>query len=167
MSRIQRFSLSFICFIFSLAFIFQVEVPTKAAVYASEYLSSYGGYIEQGTTSTGSLVINFTVAGVEPSDRIGVSQIIIYKANGSRVATIQGSVSNGLLRENALIHMSSYSYNGQPGVSYYAVLTMYAERDGGSDSRTYTTNTCAAPSIQAVPSSAAPWVPVSASKIRL
>ncbi|WP_295766143.1 hypothetical protein [uncultured Oscillibacter sp.] len=38
--------------------------------------------------------------------------------------------------------MGHFTYYGEEDTVYYMVLTMYAERDGGSDSRQYTTNNC-------------------------
>ncbi|WP_155978960.1 hypothetical protein [Oscillibacter sp. 1-3] len=55
-------------------------------------------------------------------------------------------MANGLLREDDAVHLGHYTYYGEPGGKYYAKLTMYAERDGGSDSREYLTTTCTAPS---------------------
>lgn len=118
-----------------------VELPPRA----SDYLSGYGAALYQGTVK-GSVRLEFTVSATEYSDYVGVSELIIYKSDGSRAATITGTVSNGLLREDCKLHMGDYFYYGEPGVSYYAILTMYAERDGGSDSRRYLTHTCTAPS---------------------
>ncbi|WP_295748327.1 hypothetical protein [uncultured Oscillibacter sp.] len=78
---------------------------------------------------------------------MGVKRIEIYKTSGTHVATVRGSTSNGLLREDALGHLSHFTFNATVGETYYAVLTMYAERDGGSDSKTYTTNEYTVPEL--------------------
>lgn len=105
---------------------------------ASLYLQSYGASLS--VDDSGLLNIDYDVVATRISDRVGVSKIVIYKLSGSRVATITGTVENGLLLENDRTHLGNYYYQGEPGVTYFALLTMYAERDGGSDSKSYITN---------------------------
>lgn len=153
MRQAKKFSSMLACFILLIVCFCQVVYATDNQTKASYYLSDYGAQITADSSSyTGTIDIGFDVVATERSDYVGVSELIIYKSNGSRVATITGSTRNGLLRANAVVHAYTYSYNGTPGTSYYAVLTMYAERDGGSDSRTYTTNTCVAPGNPPSPS---------------
>ena len=136
-------------FLFSLVFLIAFVCQTVSAIdlspRASDYLNGYGASFYPGSTK-GSVRVAFTVTATRHSDRVGVSELVIYKSNGSRVATISGTVSNGLMCEDTTFHMGDYTYYGEAGVSYYAKLTIYAERDGGSDSRIYLTNTCTAPS---------------------
>lgn len=143
----------FACLILSIMCFSQVACATENSTRASHYLTSYGATLYADSSNyTGTLNIEFDVVATQRSDYVGVSELIIYKSNGSRVATITGSTRNGLLCADTVAHAYTYSYNGTPGTSYYAVLTMYAERDGGSDSRTYTTNTCVAPGNPPSPS---------------
>ncbi len=145
MHRVKRVALTFTSLIFLVALLCQAVSAIELSPRASLYLNSYGASLYEGS-SRGSVRVEFTVMATEHSDYVGVSQLAIYKSNGTLAATISGTVRNGLLREDALVHMSSYTYYGEPGTSYYAVLTMYAERDGGSDSKSYTTNSVTAPS---------------------
>ena len=50
----------------------------------------------------------------------------------------------GLLCADKKTYAGSYTYYGEENTVYYMVLKMYAERDGGSDYRLYTTNKCRA-----------------------
>lgn len=153
MRQTKKLSFTCLCLALLVISLCQLAYASEISPHASLYLDSYGAYLSADSSSyTGTLNIEFDVVAAQRSDYVGVSELIIYKSNGSRVATIKGSTSNGLLRANALGYMSYYAYNGTPGTSYYAVLTVYAEKDGGSDSRTITTNTCVAPGNPPSPS---------------
>ncbi len=145
MWQVKKSAHVFISLLFLIGSLCQTVSAIELSPRASDYLSNYGAIIYAGSVK-GSVHIEFTVSATEHSDYVGVRELVIYKSNGSRVATITGTVSNGLLREDCVLQMSGYTYYGEPGVSYYAKLTIYAERDGGSDSRIYLTNTCTAPS---------------------
>lgn len=145
MCRAKKLTLMFATLVFLIASLCQSASAIELSPRASLYLDGYGAGIYPGT-SKGSVRIDFTVTATTYSDYVGVSQLIIYKSSGTRVATITGTVANGLLREDDAVHLGHYTYYGEPGGKYYAELTMYAERDGGSDSRQYLTTTCTAPS---------------------
>ena len=145
MCQTKKLTLTFISLIFLFFFFCQSVSAIEMSPRASDYLDGYGASLYPGSTK-GSVRVAFTVTATRHSDRVGVSELVIYKSNGSRVATISGTVSNGLMCEDTTFHMGDYTYYGEAGVSYYAKLTIYAERDGGSDSRIYLTNTCTAPS---------------------
>ncbi|EOS65944.1 hypothetical protein C816_01798 [Oscillibacter sp. 1-3] len=145
MCRAKKLTLMFVTLVFLIASLCQSASAIELSPRASLYLNGYGAGIYPGT-SKGSVRIDFTVTATTYSDYVGVSELIIYKSSGTRVATITGTVANGLLREDDAVHLGHYTYYGEPGGKYYAKLTMYAERDGGSDSREYLTTTCTAPS---------------------
>ena len=146
MCHVKRLILVFTCNVFMTTSFCPTASAIEVSPRASLYLTGYVGSLSQGTKS-GRIRVDFTVIATRISDLVGVSQIAIIEVDSNDcVATIKGSVVNGLLREDASSTMGSYTYYGKPGVTYYAVLTMYAERDGGSDFRMYTTNNCTAPS---------------------
>lgn len=146
MSHAKKLVLVFVSLVFLVSSFCQVASANEASPRASLYLNSYGAALYQGTRS-GRIRVDFTVVATQISDLVGVSQIAIIEVDSNDcVATIKGSVANGLLHENSRGTMGSYTYYGKPGVTYYAVLTMYAEKDGGSDFRMYTTNNITAPS---------------------
>lgn len=145
MRRAKKLTLMFATLVFLIASLCQSASAVELSPRASLYLNGYGAGIYPETTK-GAVRIEFTVTATTYSDYVGVSQLIIYKSSGTRVATITGTVDNGLLREDHIVNLGHYIYYGEPGAKYYAKLTMYAERDGGSDSREYLTTTCTAPS---------------------
>lgn len=111
---------------------------------ASDYLADYGTALFASKTK-GYYDIYFDVTATDTSDSLGVSQVKIYKSDGTYVTTIKGTTENGLVREGSFSHTGVYTRAGVSGNSYYAKVTIFAERGGGSDSRTITTNTVKVP----------------------
>lgn len=112
----------------------------SANTEASDYLAEYGAALVAREES-GRYDIYYDVTAVKRSDSLGVSQVKIYRSDGTYITTIFGSTSNGLIRENSPSHTGTYTYYGVSGNSYYAVVTIFAARGNGSDSRDITTNT--------------------------
>jgi hypothetical protein len=81
-------------------------------------------------------------------DYVGVSYLVVQEYNNgtwTAVASCFGSTANGLLAADTDSHMSSIEYTGgTSGKQYRALVMVYAELDGGSDSRTVTTNSVTA-----------------------
>lgn len=144
MRKIKKIALVFVCLVLMTAAICPTVFAAENSTQASLYLSNYGAVLYTGARGTGTLDIDFNVTATRRSDYVGISKVEFYTSDGTLEATITGTVDNGLLRENATIIAGNYYYTGTIGTSYYAVLTMYAERDGGSDSKLYTTNTVTA-----------------------
>lgn len=114
-----------------------------ANITASDYLVKYAAALIP--TKTGQYDIFFDVSATKTSDSLGVSQIKIYRSDDTYITTIIGSTENGLICEDDYTHMGTYRGYGVSGNYYYAVVTIFAERDGGSDSRDITTNTIRVP----------------------
>lgn len=143
MYRVKKMALVFTSLVLLIASLCQAAAAIEISPRASYYLDGYGASLYQGDAS-GSVRVGFTVSATEEADRVGVSKLSIYKADGTFVASVKGSKVNGLLEENVKTYMGGYTFYGEPNTVYYMVLTMYAEFDGGSDSRQYTTNQCRA-----------------------
>lgn len=111
---------------------------------ASTTLSRYPIAVFEGDNK-GEIKIGYDVMASGIADEVGVSSIKIYKSNGSYVTTITGTTGNGLLRTDASRHSSTYVYEGTSGVTYYAVVTVYAKIGSDSDSKTVTTSSIKAP----------------------
>lgn len=107
---------------------------------ASDYLTEYGAALI-ATQTKGKYDVFFDITATDTSDSLGVSQIKIYKSDGTYVTTIKGTTENGLVREGSCSHTGVYTRYGVSGNSYYAEVTVFAKRGSGSDSRTITTNT--------------------------
>ena len=107
---------------------------------ASPTLSSYGVMLFSGDTK-GEIIVSFDVAASRWADSIGVERIRFYTENGDLVDTVDGTVSNGLIRNDYGIHVGDFDYDLPSGEDYYAEVTVFAEYNGVYDSRTVTTNT--------------------------
>mgnify|MGYP000556496307 CR=1 FL=1 len=117
---------------------------SASTMRASPTLSSYGVVLTKGS-SGGKVIITYDVLANSVAESLGVSSIVIYKSSGDYVTTIYPTTLNGLKTSNAMWHRSSYTYSGTSGVSYYAMVTVFATINGVTDSRTVKTNTVAAP----------------------
>lgn len=141
MYRAKKLAVVFTSLVLLVSFLFQAVSAIEVYPRASLYLDGYGASLYEGD-HTGTVRVEFTVSGTRRSDRVGVSKLSIYKGDGTFVTSVTGSVANGLLGEDLKTYMGHFTYYGEANTVYYMVLTMYAERDGGSDSRQYTTNEC-------------------------
>ncbi|NCB25339.1 MAG: hypothetical protein EOM62_07695 [Bacteroidia bacterium] len=116
------------------------------SIQASDYLDSYGAWSDNGTGSQ--IEICYDVNGTNYMDIIGVSYLVVQEYNSgswTTVASTFGTTANGLLAADTFSHTGSIIYpGGTSGKQYRARVTVYAELDGGSDSRTVTTNTVTA-----------------------
>lgn len=111
---------------------------------ASKTLTSYGVTLAAGKTS-GEIRISYDVCASKIADSVGISTLEIYKSNGIRVSTITGTTRNGLVNNDNSCCMSTYSYTGSSGTSYYVVATVFAEIGDDYDSRVVTTKIVTAP----------------------
>lgn len=114
-------------------------MEADAAVYSSNYFSSYGGFAT--SLGNGKVAFTGTITAVHTMDRLGVTRILIYKADGTYVKTVYGSTSNGLLRDNDAFFAADYIYQGDPNTSYYGIVYFTCRDASGSDSRHVTTDT--------------------------
>ena len=115
--------------------------PRLLANRNSEYIASYSAipYAE----GNGKVTVYFEITGVAKMDLIGSTTISIYE-NGALVQTYSSANNPSMVAINKNFHGSSVTYSGVAGRSYYATVTFYAGRNGGGDSRNYTTITITA-----------------------
>ncbi len=133
-----------LCCLFSMLNTAAVAADEPFAPQASEYLSYYSASLEQGSGAGNINVVYMVFSGRTGLTQIGVSQIKIY-CNGTLIKTIIGTVVNGLMVTNDNSHYGTYVFRGEPGATYYAVVTVKAMDSAGSDNRSITTNTITAP----------------------
>lgn len=136
----------FLPFLLAISCLFSMCIVGVSAIEnrASTTLASYPVTIVKGSRS-GEVKISYDVRASGTADSVGVSSIKIYESDGSYVTTITGSTGNGLIRNGASRHNSSYTYSGTSGVSYYAKVTVFATIGSDYDSKTVTTGTVKAP----------------------
>lgn len=133
MKKVKKALLS----ILAIAFVFNVCFSyANALTKASEYIRSAQVEIFSGS-GRGELDIEFSVRAATNTTKLGVSRIEIYESNGDYVTAVRGSVANGLLSdEGGRYYSNTYTFEeGNPGTSYYAVVTIYAGDEYGSDTQ--------------------------------
>lgn len=134
----------------TMVFIFSVSMMASAfaATYfpnASHYLDYYSATADTG--KSGNVIVNFDVNATRVMDSVGASYIVVQEySNGTwkGVGSYFGSTSNGMLASNTNSTVGSITYTGTSGKQYRALVTVYAGKSAGSDSRTVTTNTVTA-----------------------
>lgn len=123
------------------------SVPTidndkEIIMRASYYLSSYAASC---TKSGNTVSVNYNVTATGIMDYVGAIAVYIYESsNGSNfscVRTLYSANEPYMIKQNSGFHATSVTYNGISGRYYYAVVSFYAEKAGGSDTRSYTTST--------------------------
>ena len=90
----------------------------------------------------GKVSVQYDISGTGVMDEIGVKTITIYE-NGVSVKTFTYTTTPSMMAYNKSSHYGSVSYNGVSGKSYYAIVTFWAGKQGGGDSRTPTHSTLA------------------------
>lgn len=113
---------------------------TRASLYIASYMAKAG--------STGGKAVEtaFSITGTGPMEDIGATDVYLYeKLPGSSSWTLAKYYSyaqsgNGhMMGKNNNLHSSYVSYTGVSGAQYYAVIYFWAGKNGGGDSRDYTT----------------------------
>ena len=111
-----------------------------ATMESSQYLSYYNAYI---TKNGNTIEVNFVVQGTRIMDQIGATEIYLYeRANSSSSwALVQtflytdAAYASDMMDSYASFKDDYVSYSGNSSYQYKAYVTVYAEKDGGSDSR--------------------------------
>ena len=126
--------------VFVIILVLLLSTVSYAAMEASYYLQCYNAYI----TKTGNTIkVNFDVQGTRQMDVIGVTEIYLYERdnNSSPWTLVQTflstdpTYSSAMLGTNTILKADYVSYSGSSSKQYSAYVTVYAEKDGGSDSR--------------------------------
>lgn len=114
---------------------------------ASYYLSSYLAYVY--SAGGGKVEVCFDVTGTTKMDKIGATTIVLKESSDNKswttVKTFRYASYPSMMGSNDVTHTSSVSYSGVAGRYYKATVTVYAAKDGGSDSRLVSTSTIKAP----------------------
>lgn len=117
-----------------------LSTVSYAAMEASDYLQYYNAYI----TKTGNTIkVNFDVQGTWIMDKVGVTEIYLYERDNSYSSwnlvqtylSTDPTYSSTMMGTNTNYHFDYVSYSGSSSKQYFAYVTCYAEKDGGSDSR--------------------------------
>lgn len=128
----------------SIAFVIVIVLLLSTAVFAtmdaSQYLSYYSAYI---TKSGNTVKVNFVVQGTKVMDQIGATEIYLYERPNSysgwtlvqTFLSTDSAYASDMIDSNASFKDDYVSYSGNSSYQYIAYVTVYAEKNGGSDSR--------------------------------
>ena len=105
--------------------------PRASLTIAKTSVGSYTG------DNKGEVDFDYSISPTQPADELGVSSIVIYCPDGSKVK-IFGTTSNGLIR-SGIACSGTYTYKGIAGQPYYAEITLISTIGSNTDSRTITT----------------------------
>lgn len=117
----------------------QAAEPGEPDPQASLYLDGYG--VSLTPKGNGLMSVTFIVYGTGKMDLLGAQKILIEEWDGVdwvKTGTLSVENNPNFYKANASEHTASSSFYGIPGTQYRATLTAYAEKDGGSDTGTFT-----------------------------
>lgn len=136
---------SLLAFCVSVVLICIIGTQAYAQTRSSDYFMRYSVSAHQGA-NRGEMDIECDIRADGIVPKIGVLTIEIYKSDGNRVTTIQGTTSNGLLSpQSSVAHIVTYTYKGVPGTTYYAKVTLCAGTNSDYDVRNVQTQKVTAP----------------------
>ncbi len=127
-----------------LLLVFVAVLLLSTIAYAANESSLYlAGYYASISKTGNTIHVNFEVYGTRTMDTIGATEIYLYeKASGSSSWTLvetylstDPDYTSTLIANNSGCKFGSVPYSGSSANQYKAYVTVYAEKDGGSDSR--------------------------------
>lgn len=123
-----------------------VCAPAALAVVDSNpcISSYYGTSVAQADRV---ICFEFDVLGTSTMDTIGASQLEVYTSTGGYVRTYYATnpmYEEFMMSTDNYYHSGYILFRGEAGVSYYAVITFTATKDGVTGTETYTTSSATA-----------------------
>lgn len=132
-----------VCFL--LVFASLASIPAYAqenSARASDYLSAYGGYCTQ--TSSTSLIVSYQVIGTGSMDEIGANTVTVQyspdQVNWTTAHTFYKSSYPSMTINNRAAYSVDLTCTVPAGMYYRAKITFYAAKTGGFAERYYTTD---------------------------
>lgn len=110
---------------------------------ASYYLDEYS--IALNSEDDEVMCVSILVEGVGTQDKIGISYIDIEEKVGNRwsyVDTLEAADNSYFYEYDSDVYMDDVYFEGIPGVEYRVTVCVYAGKNGGSDTRTITSEPC-------------------------
>ena len=102
----------------------------------NSYISSGAATITDN--GDGSVTVGFDVAGTGKMTKIGASYIYIKNSSNTTVKTYSYPTYSSLQGSNRVSYGTTVTYNGTKGVTYHAVVVLYAANSSGSGTLTVT-----------------------------
>ncbi len=143
MKKMKRKAICALSTLLFLASLFSITVPQALAyVDASDYFS----YTDVWATaqSGGKVLVEFDINATHKMLEVGASKIYIYEqqSNGDYIIvhTYSRYDTPGLIDTNSSFGGGEVTYQGTPGVKYFATLALYAQDSAGNETLYFDTN---------------------------
>lgn len=134
---------AFISSILALCMGLCLVITTYATTRASAHLDSYRASLTPKNSSR--IAITIDVDGTGLMDDIGATKIYVYKSTDNEhfyyLRTFDSKDYPAMMTHNAYFYYETpIIFQGVSGYYYYAHVDVYAAKDGGSSTRSYTTS---------------------------
>ena len=134
---------AFISSILALCMALSLVITTYATTRASAHLDSYRATLTPKNSSK--IAITVDVDGTGLMDDIGATKIYVYKSTDNEhfyyLRTFDSKDYPAMMTHNAYYYYNTpITFQGVAGCYYYANVDVYAAKNGGSSTRTYTTS---------------------------
>lgn len=134
---------AFISSILALCMVLCLVITTYATTRASAHLDSYRASLTPKNSSR--IAITIDVDGTGLMDDIGATKIYVYKSTDNEhfyyLRTFDSKDYPAMMTHNAYFYYETpIIFQGVSGYYYYAHVDVYAAKDGGSSTRSYTTS---------------------------
>lgn len=134
---------AFISSILALCMVLCLVITTYATTRASAHLDSYRAALTPKNSSR--IAITIDVDGTGLMDDIGATKIYVYKSTDNEhfyyLRTFDSKDYPAMMTHNAYFYYETpIIFQGISGYYYYAHVDVYAAKDGGSSTRSYTTS---------------------------
>lgn len=127
------------------ALVLALAMVLSVGVFASQQESKYisATWAIATAVGNGKIDIDFSIDGTGTMNSIGATTIQVYKGDGTPVKTFSYTDDGceDMMATKTYTHSSYVTFQGTPGINYYAVVTMYAGNSTGHDTSSYTTRT--------------------------
>lgn len=112
-----------------------LHLSVYATTRASDQIFAYE--VDAVACGGGKVAIGFSIEGTDIMNSLGASKIRIYEPNG-HLAEVFLKSDEGMTASNKSFYGHTMYFYGTPGVEYKVTVTVFAEDDNGSDSRSVT-----------------------------
>lgn len=123
----------------------------QLSAYATTRASDYFWVTEVWATplEDGKFIVEFDIGTTQTMQEVGAKKIWIYEQQSDGkyeiVKTFTRDDTDGLIDTNATCAYACVTYQGTPGVKYFAMVALYAKDNNGSETKYRDTNVITAP----------------------
>lgn len=127
----KKFTSVILALVLTFACVSQSALALDIVPYQSDYLDSYGARIAHVSGST--MQLTYWVFGTTIMDKVGADDLVIWEDDGD--GWHEFASYSSLYTYNDSEHIDTITFRGQVGCRYKAVMTAYAGKGGGHDTR--------------------------------